>query len=361
MERIIGLVQPYAWGSRTGLAALRGETSSDEPEAELWYGSHPVAPSRVAATGRELEGLPYLLKILAAAEPLSIQTHPNREQAQIGFAREEQSGLALTAPTRTYRDPNHKPEIIVALTPFEALCGFRPADETIQVLSSLSCRELAPFIEVLRRSPDADGLRHILSELLTMPESDRRTVVAAVTRAADRSHAPTADLVTKLSSIYPGDIGVVVALLLNHLTLAPGEAIFLAAGNLHAYLEGTGVEVMAASDNVVRGGLTPKHIDVPELLRVVDTTPLDDPRYRPVVDATPGVEIVRYHPSVDDFAVDRITLDGMTTSWAAEHDEIILVTSGTVNGLGPTEAAIVRADESVSLRGTGVAWRVFQP
>jgi mannose-6-phosphate isomerase len=362
MERIVGTIQPYAWGSKTALASLQGKPESDGPEAELWYGSHPSAPSRFQATGAVIGDLPFLVKILAAGAPLSIQTHPNASQARAGFAREEAAGVPLKAPTRTYRDANHKPEIIIALTEFEALCGFRPVDEIASVFHSLGTVHLNVFADGLGRTPE--GIRELLGLLLGLGANDRASLVESLVRVCSRpsfAANDTAQLVLRLHEFYPGDIGCVVALMLNHVTLAPGQAIFLAAGNVHAYIGGLGVEVMATSDNVVRGGLTPKHIDVPELLHVIDPTPLLHPVFRPTVDATPGVETVMYHPPVHDFAVDRITLEGATKSWVATHDEIVLCTEGSVNDLLPTQAALVQAGEHVHLRGRGVAWRAFQP
>jgi mannose-6-phosphate isomerase len=362
VERITGTVQPYAWGSTTALASLRGIAPTGEPEAELWYGSHPSAPSRFVLTGAPIGDLPFLVKILAAGAPLSIQTHPNLAQARAGFAREEAAGLALSAPTRTYRDANHKPEIIIALTEFEALCGFRPAAEITSVFHSFGTVHLRILADGL--APTPEGIRELLGMLFSLGSDDRKQLVESLVRVCERSSFTandTAQLVLRLNEFYPGDIGCVVALMLNHVTLAPGQAIFLDAGNLHAYISGMGVEVMANSDNVVRGGLTPKNIDVPEMLRVVNPTPLLDPVFRPVIDATPGVETVRFHPPVTDFAVDRITLEGAPASWSATHDEIVLCTAGSVNGLGPADAAVVHAGEHIELRGDGVVWRVFQP
>jgi mannose-6-phosphate isomerase len=362
MERISGTVQSYAWGSTTALASLRGIDPTGQPEAELWFGSHPSAPSRLVANGEPIDDLPFLVKILAAGAPLSIQTHPNLAQARAGFAREEAAGLPLGAPTRTYRDANHKPEIIIALTEFEALCGFRPAAEIASVFRSFGTAHLRTLGDGL--APTPEGIRELLAMLFNLGPDDRAQLVEGLVRVCERPSYganDTAQLVLRLNTFYPGDVGCVVALMLNHITLAPGQAIFLAAGNLHAYIGGMGVEVMATSDNVVRGGLTPKHIDVPEMMRVVDPTPLLDPVFRPVVDATPGVETVHFHPPVTDFAVDRITLEGASTTWTATHNEIVLCTAGSVNGLGPSDAALVRAGEHVELRGRGVVWRVRQP
>jgi mannose-6-phosphate isomerase len=362
MQLISGTIQHYDWGSTDAIAQLQGREPGAQPEAELWFGSHPSAPSREVATNSIIVDLPFLVKVLAAAKPLSIQTHPNAAQAAEGFEREQRDGVAIGAPTRVYRDANHKPEIIVALTPFEALCGFRPVHQTIELLRAIGTRELRPFADALSKPDDRAALHQVMSSLFTMTEGDRVHLVRAVVRDCGRATTRAeCEAVVRIHKHFPDDIGCVVALFLNHVVLAPGEAIFLAAGNLHAYVHGVGVEVMATSDNVVRGGLTPKHIDVPELLRVVDTTPLPDPRFVRTVTATPGVEIVSYHPPVADFAVDRITIDTMPHEWSAMSDEIVLCTAGTVNGLTPGTAAIVRAGEQLSLRGSGVVWRVFKP
>jgi mannose-6-phosphate isomerase len=300
VDRLDCTIMPYAWGSRTAIASLTGRAPSVAPEAELWMGAHPMAPSRVMrdgsaprsladviaeSAGRELGAdvtaafgprLPFLLKVLAAEQPLSLQAHPNEAQAKLGFADEERRGIPRDAPTRSYKDASHKPELLCALVPVDALCGFRRVADTLRLFDELGVRELEPVLAPLRASPDAKGLAAVFGALMTMPPGDGSTIVRSVVAAcaATRSAAFAREhaWATKLDALYPGDVGVVSALLLNLVHLEVGEALYLDAGNLHAYLSGVGVEIMASSDNVLRGGLTKKHVDVPELLRVLDFT-----------------------------------------------------------------------------------------
>jgi mannose-6-phosphate isomerase len=281
VEALVPFIQPYAWGSRTALPQLFGRKPTGEPEAEAWFGAHPHAPSPLAkgtlldhinqdparALGPQVRArfgdrLPFLLKVLAVDAPLSLQVHPDAEQAKAGFAREEQAGIGRDDPRRSYRDTSHKPELVVALTPFQALCGFRPAAEMIAALRSLEVPELKTAVQMLEGWPDGVGVNGVVHGLLGMSEHERREVMAKVTPKL--SGTPRL-----LAQAYPGDVGALVALLLNELTLEPGQALFMPAGNLHAYLKGVAVEAMASSDNVLRGGLTPKHVDVPELLSIL--------------------------------------------------------------------------------------------
>ncbi len=290
-------VMNYAWGSKEAIAQLQGREPSEQPEAELWMGAHPKAPSTALVAGEwrpldqliakepekllgkrvvdRFSRLPFLFKVLAAAEPLSLQAHPNLEQARAGFAREDAAGVPRTAPNRNYRDDNHKPELICALTPFEALCGFRSCDDLKELLGRLNCTELEPWLAPLYDGrPDSDALRACFSRLMQAPEQEQRELVsrgcdALAAAMEDELYAAAFTWALRLNEAYPADIGVITSLMLNHTVLAPGEALYLPAGNLHAYLCGTGLELMANSDNVLRGGLTPKHVDVPELLSVL--------------------------------------------------------------------------------------------
>ncbi|MCD2440893.1 mannose-6-phosphate isomerase, class I [Agromyces sp. SYSU K20354] len=272
----------YAWGAIDGIATVLGRPGSGRREAELWFGAHASGASRAAVSGQGSwadlaeweaasgERLPYLLKILCAAAPLSIQAHPTLEQARAGFDREEAFGIPLDARHRNYKDPYAKPELIVALRDgFEALCGFRPVVETIDAIDELAASGvaetlLAPWRERLSGEPDPSrAFDWLLSGLPVVAE-----LVAAVGVVAARG--PRGGLVARLAAACPGDAGILVALMMNHVVLAAGEAIWLPAGNVHAYLRGDGVELMGPSDNVLRGGLTPKHIDTAELARVLD-------------------------------------------------------------------------------------------
>jgi mannose-6-phosphate isomerase len=315
MIRLHNQIQPYAWGSRTFLATLQGRTApAQTPEAELWLGTHPGGPSLVrqpADAGPTLADaiakdpasmlgdqvvsvfgprLPYLLKVLAADAPLSIQVHPDSAQARAGYEREEAQG----SPVRNYNDPYPKPELVVALTPFEALCGFRDPQIVADELDGLGVPALAPVTAVLSRGATAERLQGALATLLQWPASERAQLVASVAAAHP--------LAARLVANSPGDIGVVVALLLNHCRLGPGEAAFMPAGNVHAYLQGAAVEIMGASDNVLRAGLTGKHIDPAELMRLVRYEVLGDPRY-PATELGPGLTCWR--PPAEEFALVR--------------------------------------------------------
>lgn len=342
-------IQNYAWGSRTSLAELLGRSPSAAPEAELWIGAHPKAPSRLS-DGRSLldaihadpDGmlgadvvarfgprLPFLLKVLAVDAPLSLQAHPDLEQAARGFAREDAAGLALDAPTRTYKDQNHKPELLCALTPFEALSGFRPAVQAAEMFELLGVEGNA-WAEALR-SGRRDGVQRAFRGLLTLDEFERARVTADVLARCERARSlpgPFASSITwaaTLGALYPGDIGSVASLLLNHVSLAPLEAIFLEAGQLHAYLSGTGVELMASSDNVLRGGLTPKHVDVPELLEVLR---FDEA----LVALSPTRQLqsgeVRYDTPAADFCLSRIELAARGFRAEILGPEILLCVEG---------------------------------
>lgn len=301
-------IQPYDWGPVDGIAALVGTDPTGGHEAELWVGTHPRGPSVVAAgeqqgrtlaavirddpsrwLGAELAAtgateLPFLLKVLAIGRPLSLQAHPSADQAAAGFAREEAAGIALDAPERCYPDASPKPEALVAIRPSWALCGFRPADESAVLLSRLGIDALAPFAAALAAAdglPEAEGeaRRAVLEWLLRLEGDERIDLASAIAGAEAVATAPTPppetppivthSWVRELAQLHPGDPLALAPLLLNILPLAPGEAVHLPAGNLHAYLHGAGVEIMAASDNVLRGGLTPKHVDVDELVSVL--------------------------------------------------------------------------------------------
>ena len=370
MEHLEGALRPYPWGSHTLIAQLRGEPSpSPQPQAELWFGAHPAAPATVngqglddaiaadpaAALGKRVQDahgdqLPFLVKLLAAAAPLSIQAHPSLEQAKEGFAREKAEGIELNSPNRNYKDPNHKPELIVALTEFRALAGFRPVPDTAAFFAELSSPELDRYATLLPTDGEGD-LRALFTTLISLPHQPRVELIESVKRAAaelvDKRNAPewmveAAEVYLELNQTYPGDVGVLAALLLNVLTLAPGEAAFLRAGQLHAYLSGLGVEVMANSDNVLRGGLTTKHVDVPELVKVLDFSTLENPR----AEAAPSHGGVEFQLPVDSFAVRMHALDdGDTLAVDEDGPAIVLCTAGEVRG----------ADGFVLTQGNG-AW-----
>jgi mannose-6-phosphate isomerase len=351
-------VKEYAWGSKTAIAELLGQPSpSSRPQAELWMGAHPSAPSSVrrgedwqslldlikAEPDRELgprviakfgPKLPFLFKVLAAETPLSLQAHPNMDQARTGFAQDEEAKIPIDAPQRNYKDASHKPELICALGPFEALSGFRRANDTLRLLNELHVVELAPGVTMLEREPDARGTRALFSWLMGHRGPSVTRLVEATIEACqtqvDTRGAFTAECewALRLGTTYPGDIGVVVALLLNLIVLQEGQAIYLPAGNLHAYLRGVGIEIMANSDNVLRGGLTPKHVDVPELLRVLT---FSDGPVSVLTARIDGLEKV-YDTPASEFCLSRIDIDTERTFRAAKRrgPEILLCMTGTV-------------------------------
>ncbi|ORV10120.1 mannose-6-phosphate isomerase, class I [Mycobacterium celatum] len=388
MELLRGAIRTYAWGSRTAIAEFtRRSVPAAHPEAELWFGAHPADPAWLETAGGETslldalvadpdgqlgsatrarfgDVLPFLVKVLAADEPLSLQAHPSAEQAAEGYLREERLGIPINSPIRNYRDKSHKPELLVALHPFEALAGFRPAARTVELLRALAVSDLDPFIHLLNDQSDADGLRALFTTWITAPQPDIDVLIPAVLDGAINyitsgatEFAAEAKTVLELGERYPGDAGVLAALLLNRISLAPGEALFLAAGNLHTYLRGVALEVMANSDNVLRGGLTPKHVDVPELLRVLDFTPTTEDQLRPPTHRD-GLGLV-YDTPTDEFAVCVLTLDdehvGHEVDAPSRHDgpQILLCTEGrtTVHGKSGTltlergAAAWVAADD----------------
>ncbi len=308
--RLIGLqnaIRDYAWGSVRAIPDLLGVEPTGRPAAELWMGAHPDEPSRwaehpdrpaldalIAADPRHWLGerclaafgprLPFLMKVLAADRALSIQVHPSQAQAEAGFAAEERAGLPRGSAGRNYTDPHHKPELAYALTDFEAFCGFRPVPATLDLLAALAVPELAGYLPMLA---GPDGLRATFAALLGLAGQPRDRLVAATVAGCRRlaeqpgPWAAAARASVLAAEDFPGDIGAVLALLLNHVRLAPGEAIYLGAGNVHAYLRGMCIEILANSDNVLRCGLTAKHIDVAELLRVADFSSLAEPRWQP--------------------------------------------------------------------------------
>ncbi|GAA3337343.1 mannose-6-phosphate isomerase, class I [Curtobacterium pusillum] len=361
----------YAWGSVTAIPELLGRTVTGAPQAELWLGAHPGSPSVVvnpamvggadtlrdwiaaepqSALGPDRTGLPFLLKVLAAAAPLSLQAHPTPEQAREGFEREEAAGVPIDDPARNYKDPFPKPELVVALSErFEALSGFRPVAETLAEVETLDAGSgrLGPLTVHLQH-----GLEDTVRWLETADSSALAVVQAVSDLAAalpDEALTPNTSTVRDLATSYPGDPGIVVSLLMHRVTLAAGEAMYLPAGNIHAYLDGLGIELMAPSDNVLRGGLTPKHVDVPELLRVLDFTAYPAPVLAPErVDA--GVE--RFAPEGVGFALLRVTGDGRPVGLGSGGvaplvgPSIAICTAGAVTLVGATSATLLRQGES---------------
>ncbi len=347
MQLLNGVLQHYAWGDLNAIAHLLGVEPDGNPQAELWFGTNQGGPSSLA-DGRTLQSvvgpLPYLVKILAASNPLSLQVHPSSEQAATGYARENALGIALDSPHRTYRDPFHKPELLCALTPFEAFCGIAPDGPTDKLLG-----ELGPAANSLRAELASGGVGAVIAKLL-----HEQPALAPLLDAAAHHEDPRCRWLTKLSQLHPGDASAAIVLVLNYVALEPGQAIFLAAGNLHAYLGGSAVEVMANSDNVVRCGLTHKNVDVDEVLRVLDTTPLLEPVVRPTPTVDGGL---RYPVPTSDFRFTIYEIDG-SVRFQANGPELLLCTRGETVGMRRGNCAFAADGEYVELVGTATVCRV---
>jgi mannose-6-phosphate isomerase len=386
VARLQNTIRDYAWGSRTAIPELTGVEPDGTPQAELWMGAHESAPSVLPSgeslydlvssrptevlgeeTAEEFQGrFPFLAKLLAAEQPLSIQAHPSREQAIDGYARDEAAGIPRDAGDRNYKDAWPKPEILIALGPFDALVGFRPLDATVELLETLGADGFEELTDLLRNGKLQDAFTHFMS-------SDRDTIrplVAALAEACRRYDgedlALEVETLDRLCQEFPDDPGVLAALLLNRVRLERFQAVYLPAGNVHAYLHGTGFEVMANSDNVLRGGLTRKYVDVEELVSVVDFEPIASP----VLAGTPVAPgITAYETGCEYFAVRRIDLTGDSLEVPAEGPRIVAVVDGTAEvGADGTEATVTLAagqsafvagtEGPCSLRGSGTAFVV---
>ncbi|MFP4194749.1 MAG: mannose-6-phosphate isomerase, class I [Desulfobacterales bacterium] len=356
--------QTYAWGSKTAIQKLLGlEPDGHTPWAELWMGAHPKAPSRVKINGHktaldqwirqhpeDLLGkyaaesfdntLPYLFKVLAADQPLSIQAHPDRDRARKGFARENSQGIPVDAPHRNYRDPRPKPELICAIEPFGAMIGFRSVNEIRDLITRFCPENLEPEIRMIEDRPDEKGIKNFFYALMTMDQLRRTKIIDEAIEHTKEIKAPEAGWIKHLYGFYPDDIGVLAPAFLNIVTIEPGHAAFLAPGVIHAYLYGVGMEIMANSDNVLRGGLTRKHIDPEELMRVLDFSPR--PLHTIAPQPTDKFE-ASYPAEAEEFALSRIRV-GRTGQWqgpAIHSAEILFCIRG--------KAVIENASDGFSL------------
>ncbi|MDO5682808.1 MAG: mannose-6-phosphate isomerase, class I [Propionibacteriaceae bacterium] len=385
MQSLTGIIQNYAWGSFDGIPTALGTAQTDDPQAEYWLGAHPKAPSVLAdgstldvflAERPELIGqasvehlgdrLPFLLKVLSARQALSLQAHPSRAQAIEGYARENRDDIPLDYPGRNYRDDWPKPEAMIALTEFHGLCGFRDPARTQELFRQLGAPAADDYVLPLT---EADGIARVFLQTLAIghlfAEEAEQVVTAA--HAALETAEPGSDFhifcttAVELARDYPGDPGVLAGLLLNRIQLQPGDAFFMPAGNMHAYLRGTGIEIMSNSDNVLRGGLTPKHVDVDELAVVVDFTPGFPGLIEPV-ELTPGV--LHYPTEAPEFAVFQLTTPTDAAVPAEASARIVLVTEGTFTltsdgehlTLDKGDSAFLGAGEQVTATGAGQAF-----
>ena len=391
MDLLEPVTQPYAWGSHTVIAELQGRPApTAKPEAELWMGAHPSAPSGVerAGTRTTLDAviaadpagelgprcaarfggrLPFLLKVLAAEQALSIQVHPSREQAEAGYLAENERGLAPGDTSRNYVDDWPKPEILCALTPFEILAGMRSTADAAALLRALGVSELAPLATALASTPDRAALSAALATILTWPAAGRGALVGDVVAACERiaarggEYAAACAATARLAGEHQGDLGIVASLLLRHAVLRPGDAVFLPAGGLHAYLHGAGVELLANSDNVVRAGLTAKHVDVPELLKLTD--PAVDV---PVIEPRPlGGGVSVYDSPAPEFRLYRAELGPGEVTLPGGGARIVLcvdgvgtlrASSGTLKVARGESCYLSAADGAVAVSGPATAF-----
>lgn len=360
LTSLTNIPRDYDWGSTTLIPDLTGRPVTGKPEAEIWFGDHPSSPARVE-DGRTLTealadagepSLPYLLKLLAAGKSLSIQVHPSKQQAEAGFARE--AALAADDPTRNYHDANHKPELIVAISDrFEALAGLREPAQTLRLLAAFGDNAGAEAIaERLRGADPAAALADTIAWLLSPDAVDAvATFSAELPAVTSDEFGQELTVLTRIAQTFPGDAGIAVAALMNLVVLRRGEGIYLRAGLLHTYQAGLGVEIMATSDNVLRGGLTPKRVDVPELLALVDTAPGTVPVLHPA--AVAGVAgLGDYGPGVVDFAL------------AVAHPgdgEVVFDVSGPTTVLATAGTVTVSVDGQTRTLAAGDAALALQP
>lgn len=360
MQELTGTMRNYAWGSYHLLSDFLGFPSPSElPEAELWFGANPLGSSFIghkpltAIISEDVPGqlgirntrLPFLVKLLAAGEPLSIQVHPTKKQAERGFAQENAREIPLTSPSRNYKDNNHKPELLIAISPFQALAGFRPLQKTAVLFSSFSGPELDRYKMMINNEKESESLTKILTSWISLAELKRKVLIDELLMSISHYKSlhgtktwisEVGEIVTMLHNKYPYDIGILAALLLNFVRLEPGEAIYLGAGQMHSYLSGLGLEVQANSDNVLRGGLTKKHVDVQELLKILSFSTLDDPKIRANPDGF-------YPVPIEEFNV-QLACDCKKTLPSGKP-YIVLCTKGSVS-----------ADNSRILNQGGAGW-----
>ncbi|UYM18505.1 mannose-6-phosphate isomerase, class I [Endozoicomonas euniceicola] len=344
-------IQDYVWGCPESMLKLFNiENSEKKPMAELWMGAHPKAPSSLighqkyqslldyisidvevlgeASQNTFGSGLPFLFKVLSADLPLSIQAHPDKAQAEAGFKRENALGLPLNAANRNYRDPNHKPELVYALTPFKAMNGFRQVKEIVSLFRMANISALTEALDKLDNSPNESGLKLFYQTIMTLKGQQKENLIKEAFEYSKQSDVEAWKEVCCLHEYYPGDIGVLSPLLLNLVTLSPGDAMFLKAGTLHAYLKGTALEIMACSDNVLRGGLTKKHVDIEELLKTIDFGSTSEDQLLLEPTNTNNGELLFKAP-VNDFCMSIITPEESPEPFCINSAEILFSIKGS--------------------------------
>lgn len=378
------VIQTYAWGS----SELMGEyfalsNAGCAPMAEVWMGAHPSAPSKLIYQGEKTDlntviskytadflgdicrtkydnMLPFLFKILAAGRPLSIQAHPNKKQAESGFESENRMGIDLTARNRNYRDTNHKPEIISAVSSFRALCGFRKADSILKYAKMIDNSFYTELCEDLYANKD---YRVFFRRLMSLEVKQKRALINGAARWALKKNTEEQKWIDRLAGIYPDDIAILSPVYLNLIELEPGEALYLDAGILHAYLSGIGIELMANSDNVLRGGLTEKHIDLDELERILRFECVNPEILKPDMDDG------SYYTPAGEFRLSKITVGDEPLKIHFDCPGIFLGYDGnhrikTGDGnmtIGKGQSIFVCPDQDIMLEGKGTVFLAGVP
>ncbi|MGR5178420.1 mannose-6-phosphate isomerase, class I [Vibrio parahaemolyticus] len=364
--KLDNVIQNYAWGSKDSFNKLFGIVNPNhEPQAEIWMGAHPNGCSKIVDTGEPLSRmiehnkqdilghytaarfgeLPFLFKVLAAETPLSIQVHPSKIKAKQGFGRENAQGVPLDAAHRNYKDPNHKPELVYALTFYKAMNGFRPISHIVALFKEANIKSLAAEVSDLERSADSSALKGFFTSIMSIEGKRKEQALIELEAAHNRPYKTAMGrealrYSAEFKQHYPGDVGLFAPLILNTVELAPGEAMFLFAETPHAYVQGTGLEIMANSDNVLRAGLTPKYIDVPELIDNTTFEPIkpEDIRLKPVLKEGK----ISYPIPVDDFGFDILSAGDERKSQYLRSAEILFCVEG--------EATITSEEQSVTLK-----------
>ncbi len=385
-------IQNYAWGSVTAIPRLLGIANRENlPMAELWMGDHHRAPSSLFTAegkkplpevigempdrilGRETAekygaDLPFLFKVLAAGKPLSIQSHPNRKQAESGFDSEDKRKVPMDAPFRNYKDRNHKPEVICALSPFTALRGFRPIEEILSGFTGIDSAPIKAVLNEFSENRSAEGLRVFFSYLMNLPYKEKEILIRDAVDFCKGGSTETEEWIIRLNNEYPGDIGALAPLFLNLVFLGPGDAMYLGAGELHAYLDGLGIELMANSDNVLRGGLTVKHVDVEELLKTLTFGYGKAEFIRPVIKNSLEIQ---YPAPAEEFRLSRITVPqgGEYERVRGNSVEIYICVEGEAEFTGGEKLKIRKGESCLisaslteySIRGKSVLYRADVP
>lgn len=373
MQKISPSLQDYDWGSKSFIQELLGITNADIL-AEAWYGAHPKAPSLIQDTnllsmieqdphywlGPNTAKMPFLLKILAANKALSIQVHPNKTQAEQGFAEENQKGIALSDPRRCFRDDNHKPELMMALTDFYALCGFREYAQIIDIFVSLKLTPLFSTFASFSKNPNLQSFSELYLQILQYPEP-KELNTALLKLSINGKYAHLISWIKKLNEVYPGDPAIISPLLMNLIKLRPYEAIYLDAGIIHAYLEGSGIEIMASGDNVLRAGLTSKHIDISKLCEIMTFVP-----FMPEIQAAPseGKYLHGCQSAAKDFKLYHLSANSEDNALNIQGIKIVLCLSGEIKfssdesslKLSRGESAVISASrKELFISGSGTA------